>query len=75
MKAEKNKLKFSSTNEKDYNQPFSMTELGNTISKSHDSSPGPDDVHCQLIKHLSSDSLHSLLVISNHIWETGFFPP
>ena len=44
------------------------------LVKSCDSSPGPDDVYYQLIKHLSADSLRSLLVVFNDIWETGFFP-
>ncbi len=42
---------------------------------SHDSSPGPDDIHYHLIKYLSADSLQSLLVVFNLIWESGFFPP
>ena len=67
MKAEKTKLNFSSNNREDYNQPFSKAELDSAISKSHDSSPGPDDIHYQLIKHLSADSLQSLLVVFNLI--------
>ncbi len=52
MKAEKTKLNFSSNNIEDYNEPFSKAEMDSAISKSHGSSPGPDDIYYQVIKHL-----------------------
>ena len=48
VKAEKKKLNFSSNSKKDYDQPFSMVELGSAISKSRNLSPEPDEVHHQL---------------------------
>ena len=75
MKAENLKLHFSLNNKEDYNQLFSVAQLDSAISKSHDPSPGPDDIHYQLIKHLSAESLHNLLELFNNISETGFFPP
>ncbi|MES9951106.1 MAG: reverse transcriptase domain-containing protein [Candidatus Thiodiazotropha sp.] len=71
---EKTKLNFKSKNEEIYNNPFSISELKEAISKSHDTATGPDNVHYQMLKHLPENSLSTLLQIFNDIWETGNFP-
>ena len=71
---EKQKLKFTSDNTVSNNSKFSLTELTDALSKAHDSSPGPDDIHYQLLKHLPSSSLSILLEIYNSIWATGNIP-
>ena len=71
---EKRNLKFSSDNSETYNQPFSLSELEDALSKAHDSSPGPDDIHYQFLKHLPDSSLSVLLKTFNDIWETGNVP-
>ena len=71
---EKRNLKFSSDNPETYNQPFSLSELEDALSKAHDSSPGPDDIHYQFLKHLPDTSLSVLLKTFNDIWETGNVP-
>ena len=71
---EKRNLKFLSDNSETYNQPFSLSELKDALSKAHDSSPGPDDIHCQFLKHLCDSSLSVLLKTFNSIWETGNVP-
>ena len=58
---EKQKLKFTSDNTESYNSKFSFSESTDALSKAHDSSPGPDDIHYQLLKHLPSSSLSILL--------------
>ena len=68
---EKQKLKFTSDNTECYNSKFSFSELTDALSKAHDSSQGPDDIHYQLLKHLPSSSLSILLEIYNSIWATG----
>ena len=70
----KQKLKFTSDNSESYNSKFSLTELTDALSKAHDSSPGPDDIHYQLLKHLPSSALSILLEIYNSIWATGNIP-
>ena len=57
---EKRNLKFSSDNSETYNQSFSLSELKDALSKAHDSSPGPDDIHYQFLKHLPDSSLSVL---------------
>ena len=71
---EKRNLKFSSDNSETYNQPFSLSELKDALSKAHDSSPSPDDIHYQFLKHLPDTSLSVLLKTFNDIWETGSVP-
>ena len=60
-KAEKTKLNFKSNNLEDYNQPFSLSELTDSIMKSHDTAVGPDEIHYEFLKHLQSISLEFLL--------------
>ena len=71
---EKQKLKFTSDNTESYNSKFSFSEVTDALSKAHDSSPGPDDIHYQLLRHLPSSSLSILLEIYNSIWATGNIP-
>ena len=71
---EKRKLNFKSPNNKNYNNPFNLSELVEAIEKSHDTATGPDDIHYQMLKHLPKRSLQTLLNIFNNIWETGEYP-
>jgi len=57
-----------------YNIPFCIDELLDALSNSKDSAVGPDDIHYQMLKHLSSETLNTLLYILNDIWITGNFP-
>jgi len=72
--AENQQLKFKSNNYENYNNPFSLDELTDAVSKSHDTAVGPDDIHCQMLEHLSDDALLTLLNILNNIWASGKFP-
>ena len=64
-------MKFTSDNIENYNSEFLLSELTDALSKAHDTSPGPDDIHYQLLKHLPVSSLSILLEIFNDIWKTG----
>ena len=64
---EKQKLKFTSANTENYNSEFLLSELTDALSKAHDISPGPDDMHYQLLKHLPVSTLLILLEIFNDI--------
>ena len=71
--AENQQLKFKSSNYENYNNPFSLDELTDAISKPHDTAVGPVDVHYQMLKYLPNDALLTLLNILN-IWASGKFP-
>ena len=58
----------------DYNAPFKMGELVDSLKKSHDTAVGPDDIHYQILKHLPECTLDTLLNIYNQIWDGGDFP-
>ena len=51
-----------------------MSELKDSLHKCNDIAAGPDDIHYQILKHLSPDALEILVNIMNEIWCTGKFP-
>ena len=67
MKQERENLNFQSQNNEKYNLTFKLSELKNSFDKSKDLSAGPDDIHYQILKHLPSDALETLLNIMNEI--------
>ena len=75
MLKEKRRLDFSSKNEEEYNLPFSMTELRQSLQRANDSAIGLDQVHYQLLTHLPNSALFVLLKVYNHVWESSCFPP
>ena len=61
-------------NNEEYNNHFNLLELKDAIQKSYDTATGPDEIHYQMLKHLSENALSTLLHIFNDIWTTGVFP-
>ena len=74
VKKERVAHNFRSDNMEVYNELFTMKELKTSLSKAHNTAVGPDDIHYQLLKHLSDESLEVLLRIMNDIWTSGDFP-
>ena len=75
MLKEKQRLDFFSKNEEEYNLPFSVTELRQSLQKANDLATGLDQVHYQLLTHLPNSALSVLLKVYNDIWESGCFLP
>jgi len=73
--AEKNSISFTSNNTESYNNPFSMDELTNAVSKSYNTAVGSDLIHYQMLKNLPDSAMDTLLGAVNYIWATGNFPP
>ena len=71
---ERHPLIFQSDNTEPYNQTFSIDELRTALGNAHDTAPGPDQIHYQILKPLPEASLQCLLKVFNNIWETGEFP-
>ena len=65
---------FSTSEQLSYNRPFSKAELRSAITKLRSVSEGPDMVHNDMLRHLPDCALDALLVIFNHLWESGEFP-
>ena len=57
-----------------YNNPFSLDEIWDAISKSHDSALCLDDIHYQMLKHFPPNTVNTLLQALNNIWFAGIFP-
>ena len=64
-------LNFETDTNEDYNLPFTISELENSLKNAHDSAAGADEVHYQLLEHLPRISLQTLF---NRTWEQGTFP-
>ncbi|GBM47140.1 putative RNA-directed DNA polymerase from transposon X-element [Araneus ventricosus] len=58
----------------DYNSTFSYHELKDALRKSNPTSPGPDQIHNNMLKHLGESSLLTLLLLFNRIWQERVFP-
>lgn len=67
-------LNLMSNNTEPYNSLFSIEELNSSLKKCKGSSPGPDNVHYDMIKHLHAKSVTSFLNIINTIWVDHVFP-
>ena len=72
--AEQYSVSFIPDNTESYNHPIQLEECKDAINSSKDSSPGPDNIHYRLLRHLPLSSLKLLLSIFNHHWTTDTFP-
>lgn len=72
---EANKINFPPTNTQDYNLPFKINELKSALSTTKNTSPGNDQIHYLMIKHLPENALLYLLCIYNRLWTELYYPP
>ena len=64
--AEIRKLNFTARNSEDYNKPFSLTELVDSINKFRNTSVGPGEIHKEFLKQLNMSRW--LLNVFYNIW-------
>ena len=57
-----------------YNKKFTMRDLKRSLKKTNNSSPGPDQIHYKILRHLPIETLHILLDIINETWKSDTFP-
>ncbi|GFY21446.1 RNA-directed DNA polymerase from mobile element jockey [Trichonephila clavipes] len=79
FQATKNRLEWTNINFRcrqplPYNCDFDMCELKRALSSAHNTSPGPDGISYELLRHLNEDSLISLLYLFNRIWREQVYP-
>ena len=67
-------IDFSTREQTEYNEPFTMTELTYAISTLKSVAEGPDAIHNDMLRRLPAAALVALLATFNRIWETGTFP-
>ena len=71
---EKQKINFKTNKNLRYNKKFTMRDLKRSLKKSNNSSPGPDQIHYEILRHLPIETLHILLDIINETWKSDTFP-
>ena len=71
---EKQKINFKTNKNLRYNKKFTMRDLKRSIKKSNNSSPGPDQIHYEILRYLPIETLHILLDIINETWKSDTFP-
>ena len=76
IKAQKEKrhINFKTNKKLRYNKKFMMRYLKRSLKKSNNSSPGPDQIHYEILRHLPIETLHILLDIINGTWKNDTFP-
>ncbi|MBJ5468704.1 reverse transcriptase family protein, partial [Salmonella enterica subsp. enterica serovar Derby] len=57
-----------------YNSLFTLVELQDALRRSGHTAPGPDEIHYEMLRHLSPQSLAHLLFLFNRIWCEHVFP-
>ena len=76
IKAQKEKqyINFKTNKNLRYNKKFTMRDLKRSLKKSNNSSPGPDQIHYEILRHLPIQTLHILLDIRNETWKSDTCP-
>ena len=71
---EKQKINFKTNRNLRYNKKFTTRDLNWSLKKSNNSSPGPDQIHYEILRHFPIGTLHILLDIINETWKSDTFP-
>ena len=74
IRQEQQPINFYTDIHEDYNDPFTLKELVSSLSKCKSTAEGPDDIHYEMLKHLSMESKKFLLKLYNRIWLECEFP-
>ena len=70
----KQKINLKTNRNLRYNEKFTMRDFKRSLKKSNNSSPGPDQIHYEILRHLPIETLHILLDIINETWKSDTFP-
>jgi ribonuclease HI len=72
--AEATAVHVNAEDQSQHNTAFSMKEFQDALKTCDGSSPGPDDIHYEMIKQLGEKEQETLLGIYNSIWQQGNYP-
>ena len=67
-------LDFSTDERLCYNDPIGRQEVRHALRRSGNTAPGQDNIHYELLRHLSPPALDVLVDIFNKVWLEGLFP-
>ncbi|GBM61871.1 hypothetical protein AVEN_239142-1 [Araneus ventricosus] len=73
-RAERTPLCFTARNTLPYNTEFRMFQFKRALSLAHETSPGPDGITYNTLRHLNTTSLSNLLFLFNRIWTEQKYP-
>ena len=71
---EKHPINFKTTHKYKYNKSFRLSDLKRSLKKSNNSSPGIDQIHYEILRHLPDKTLKVLLKLINKTWQSETFP-
>lgn len=71
---EKQKLPMTGSMNEPFNALITLEEIHRVLSAGKHTAPGPDDVHYEMLAHLSETSVEALLKLFNKIWISGKIP-
>ena len=72
---EKQNINFKTNRNLRYNMKFTMRDLKKRrLKKPNNSSPGPDQIRYEILRHHPIETLHILLDIINETWKSDTFP-
>lgn len=74
IEEEKISIDFNFSHMVPYNRSFSLCELNDSLKNCKGSSPGIDEIHYEMIKHLSCDMKTHLLKLYNKVWNEDKLP-
>ena len=60
---EKQKINFKTNKNLRYNKKFTMRDLKRSLKKSNNSSPGPDQIHYEILRHLPIETSY---IVGHH---------
>ena len=68
------RFRFPPTDNELYNRLFTSRELSSALSSRRSTSPGPDDIPYEMLRHLHPTATVFLLDLYNRIWIEGSYP-
>lgn len=71
---ERNIIIFPPSNGEFYNSSFTLKELDHAIKHTTSTSPGPDEIHYDMLKNLPLEQKLNLLAFFNYLWNNNLFP-
>lgn len=74
LNSEKTEDQNSTVDTNYYNIPFTTWELNYILDNVKGSSPGPDNIHYEMLIKLPKNTKEWLLAYYNHIWQSGILP-
>lgn len=74
VQTERLALNFNADRPYSYNLPFTEAEFDSALSNCSDSTPGPDEIPYEMMRHISKETKFFIIGLINRIWRESNFP-